>query len=168
MEQQTQAAEAATHQIIRQIITAWAGQNKLVTDFFGRYNESVYLKDIAPGLNRPVYILGHLVAVSDSIIPMFGLGKRLFPELEPIFIITPDKTVAEIPSIAVLKEKWAIINETLSDHFQIMSLGDWMDRHMSVSVADFELNPMRNKLNVLISRTIHIGYHMGQLNLVKG
>jgi hypothetical protein len=41
-----------------------------------------------------------------------------------------------------------------------------MDRHTAVSEADFALNPSRNKLSILISRTNHQSYHLGQLNLL--
>jgi hypothetical protein len=34
---------------------------------------------------------------------------------------------------------------------------------MSVSEADFLLEPNRNKLNVLLSRVSHENYHRGQL-----
>ena len=155
-----------TEQIIGQAIAAWAGQNKQVTGFFSKYEDSVYFNEVAPGRSRAIYILGHLAAVSDGLLPLFGLGERLFPELEPIFIRTPDRTVADIPTLAELKQKWETINTTLTAHFAAMSSADWMDRHMSVSPEDFAKEPTRNKFNVLLSRTIHQGYHMGQLNLM--
>ncbi len=124
------------------------------------------MKEVAPGRSRAIYILGHLVAVNDSLLPMFGLGDKLFPELEPIFIRTPDRSLADIPTIAELKQKWEQVNTALSAHFASMSVTDWMDRHMSVTPEDFAKEPTRNKFNVLVSRTIHQGYHMGQLNLM--
>jgi len=47
-----------------------------------------------------------------------------------------------------------------------MSVADWMGRHMSVSEEDFAKEPQRNKFNVLIGRTNHQSYHLGQLNLL--
>jgi hypothetical protein len=47
-----------------------------------------------------------------------------------------------------------------------MSTADWLDRHMSISAEDFKREPMRNKLNVLINRTNHESYHLGQLMLL--
>jgi hypothetical protein len=34
-----------------------------------------------------------------------------------------------------------------------------------VSDADFGVNPLRNRLAVLLSRTEHIAYHLGQVAL---
>lgn len=160
-------ANAATEQIIRQIINAWAAQNKIVTTFFNKYDDTVYESEVAPGRNRAIYLLGHLIASNDGMLPMFGLGERLFPQLEAIFSGTPDRTFDEIPSIAELKNNWSLLNTTLAAHFATLTVEDWLDRHSRVSEADFALDPLRNKLNVLISRTIHQGYHAGQLALLK-
>lgn len=158
---------AATEQIIRQIINAWASQNKIVTAFFNKYDETVYESEVAPGRNRAIYLLGHLIASNDSMLPMFGLGERLFPQLEAIFSTSPDRTFDEIPSIAELKSNWSTLNTTLATHFATLSVEDWLGRHNRVSEADFALDPLRNKLNVLIGRTVHQGYHAGQLALLK-
>lgn len=157
---------AVAEQIITQVINSWAAQNKSVTAFVNKYDESAYAKEIAPGRNRPVYLLGHLIAVNDGMLPLFGLGEKLFPELEATFIKAPDKTVAELPTVADLKLKWEQLNATLTKHFATMTAQDWMGRHTAVSPEDFELEPKRNKLNVLLDRVIHQSYHSGQMNLL--
>lgn len=153
--------------IITQVIKAWTAQNKQVTDFFNQYADDVYQHEIAPGKNRAVYLLGHLIAVNDGMHTLFALGDRLFPELEIPFIKSPDKTVNDLPSVAELKQKWEALNTSLTGHFSKMTEADWMGRHTAVSEADFALEPLRNKLNVLIGRTNHQSYHMGQLKLIK-
>jgi ribosomal-protein-alanine N-acetyltransferase len=158
--------QAFTAQIISQVINSWKGQNKNVTHFFERYDSSAYAKEVAPGRNRAIYLLGHLIAVNDGMLPLFGLGERLFPELEAIFVSAPDKSVAELPSFADLKQKWEQLNAKLTDHFDGMKINNWLDRHTAVSEEDFALDPKRNKLNVLLGRTIHQSYHSGQLNLL--
>jgi uncharacterized damage-inducible protein DinB len=161
-------AITATELIVQQVITAWEGQNKAVSKFINKYDEPAYLKEVAPGRNRAIYLLGHLVSTSDSLLVFFGLGDRLFPELEEIFSRNPDKTFAEIPSFAELKEKWEALNLTLTQHFSQMKTQEWLERHTKVSPEDFAKEPHRNKLNVLISRTNHQAYHLGQMNLLKG
>lgn len=153
-------------QIIKQLLKAWNAQNKTINTFFSKYEDDFYLNEIAPQRNRAVYILGHLVAVNDSLLPLLGLGEILFPELQPLFIRTPDRTVAEIPSVAALKEQWAQLIQTLDGHFAKMTAEEWLEKHTAVSDADFALDPLRNKLNVLISRTNHTSYHAGQLALL--
>lgn len=154
-------------QIIRQLIKAWKAQNKIITTFFSKYEDDFYSTEIAPGRNRAIYVLGHLIAVNDSMLPLMGLGETLFPGLQPLFIRTPDRTVAEIPSITALKEQWAKITQTLDDHFEKMTPEEWLAKHTAVSDADFAIDPLRNKLNVLISRTNHTSYHSGQLALLN-
>jgi len=44
-----------------------------------------------------------------------------------------------------------------------MSPSDWFTKHSAISAEDFEKEPHRNKLNILINRTNHQSYHMGQL-----
>jgi len=48
-----------------------------------------------------------------------------------------------------------------------MTSEDWLSRHTSVSEEDFAADPLRNKLNVLIGRTNHESYHLGQANLLN-
>jgi len=161
------AAVAQTQQIITQLLAAWASQNKAVTSFFSKYNDNFYLGEIAPDHNRAIYLFGHLVAVNDGLLSMFGLGEKLYPELEALFIANPDKAFETIPSIPQLREYWEKVNTTLTAHFAAMTPADWLSRHTRVSEEDFAKEPHRNKLNVLISRTSHSAYHMGQLVLMR-
>jgi len=148
------------------VIKSWEVQNKAITDIFNKYEDGYYFNEVAPSRNRAVYLLGHLVAMNDILLPMLGLGDKLFPELESMFIASPDKTVENIPSLATLKENWATLNQTLAVHFNKMEETDWLSRHTKVSVEDFAIDPTRNKLNVLIGRIGHINYHRGQLAFI--
>ncbi|MFL9485274.1 DinB family protein [Chitinophagaceae bacterium LWZ2-11] len=157
------AVSASLEMVIKQIINAWTTQNKTITDFFNKYDDDVYLNEVSPGRNRAAYLLGHLIASNDGMIPLFGLGEKLFPELEAIFLTNADKSITEIPSVTLLKQYWETLNKTLTDHFNSMHSHEWLERHSKVSEEDFALDPLRNKLNVLIGRTNHESYHRGQL-----
>jgi hypothetical protein len=155
-----------TEQIVKQVIDTWTNRNKVFTDFFNKYKDEAYLNEIAPGRNRAIYLLGHLIASNDGMIPLFGLGERLFPELE-MFSGNPDRSFEINVSVEELKTKWAALNTSLTTHFAKMSVADWMGKHTAVSSEDFVKEPHRNKLNVLLSRTNHQSYHLGQLNLLS-
>jgi hypothetical protein len=43
-----------------------------------------------------------------------------------------------------------------------MSSNDWARRHSSVSEEDFAKDPSRNRFAVLLGRTNHLSYHLGQ------
>lgn len=165
--QPTSQDQVYTQQIITQLIKSWSASNKNVTDFFAKYQEQDYLKEIAPGRNRAIYLLGHLIAVNDGMLPLFGLGEKLFPELEAPFLKEADKSTPDTVSLITLQQQWQTLNEKLATQFSAMPAADWLDRHTAVSPEDFAINPLRNKLNVLISRINHQAYHMGQLNLLS-
>ncbi len=150
-------------QTITQVIKSWEAQNKAITDIFTKYDDDFYFRGVAPDRNRAIYLLGHLIAMNDFLLPMLGLGDKLYPELENTFVTNPDRAVAAIPSIGTLREYWATLNQTLAGHFDMMAQSDWFGRHTKVSQADFEKDPSRNKLNVLIGRIGHMNYHRGQL-----
>jgi hypothetical protein len=48
-----------------------------------------------------------------------------------------------------------------------MTADAWLSRHESMTDADFEKDPARNKLSVLLNRTNHLSFHFGQLRLLK-
>ena len=43
----------------------------------------------------------------------------------------------------------------------------WLEKHDAVSAEDFESEPLRNRLSVLLSRTAHVQFHTGQIRLIK-
>ena len=153
--------------LVKMTIAAWDTQNNYFTKLIDTIGEEQLQKEIAPGKNTGVYLLGHLVAVSDAMLPLLGWGEKLFPELEEVFIKHPDKATAVKPPVAELKEKLHAVNTKLSAHFHMATIDQWLDRHMAVAPEDFANEPHRNRLNVLISRTNHLANHIGQLLLLK-
>ena len=148
-------------------ITAWDGQNKQLLKLLESIPDERLLAEVAPGKNTGHYLLGHLVAVSDALLPLFGLGESLYPSLLDVFVKNPDNSGLAKASVPELKAQLAAVNTRLSAAFAKLSPSDWLDRHTAVSEADFEKEPHRNRLNVLFSRTSHLAYHLGQLALLK-
>jgi DinB superfamily len=153
--------------VVKMIISAWDAQNNQLNKLLNEFSDEQWQKEIAPGKNRGIYLLGHLIAVSDAMFPILGFQDRLFPALEPVFIFHPDKAGVDMPSIAELKEKLRVVNARMKDHIQSTTTAQWFERHMSVSPEDFAKEPHRNKLNIIINRTGHMAYHIGQLRLLK-
>lgn len=151
-----------TTRVIQQIINFWEANNKNITAFFNKHADEVYGKQVAPGRNSGIYLMAHLVAVSDGLFPILGLGERQYPELE-VFADESEANISYAANITELKAKWEILNTKLAAEFAKQTPDWWLDRHMNVSEADFALDPNRNKLNVLLSRASHENYHRGQL-----
>jgi hypothetical protein len=153
--------------LLKMTLTAWDAQNNYLSKLLGSLSDEQLSREIAPGKNTGTYLLGHLVAVSDAMLPLLGFGDRLFPALENVFIKSPDKSGLEKPAIAQLKESLEAVNKTLAIHFQHTTVDEWLGKHTAVSAEDFSKEPHRNKLNVVISRTNHMANHIGQMLLLK-
>lgn len=119
-------------------------------------------KAIAPGRNRLIYLWGHLIAVHDGMLPLLDVGPRLHPHLEATFVTAGDRAVEVLPSAVELKRMWDEVHAALLAGWRDFTPVDWAARHTAVSEQDFAVNPLRNRLAILLSRTSHIGYHLGQ------
>ncbi len=134
---------------------------------FTRLSEEQLLQEIAPGKNRLIYLWGHLTAVNDALIPLLGFGERLHPELDAMFVSNPDRFLTQTLSGKELRQIWDEINESLWTAFSTLSASEWLQKHASVSEEDFAREPHRNRFAVLLSRTEHIAYHLGQAALAE-
>jgi hypothetical protein len=124
-------------------------------------------KQVAPGKNRLLYLVGHLTAIHDRMFPLLGIGERLHPELDAVYIDNPDRSVPDPLSPAQIKNAWSEVNGRLTAAFEKYTPAQWLEKHTAVSVEDFEKEPTRNRLAVLIGRTNHAAFHTGQVALTK-
>lgn len=131
------------------------------------FSDPDFQKRVAPGRNRLYYLLGHLTAVHDRLLPMLGIGERLHPELDEAFLTNPDGTLSDPVSAADLRKAWTEINIRLTTAFDRFSPQDWLRKHTAVSDEDFAADPTRNRLAVVLSRTNHLSFHNGQFVLAK-
>ena len=152
---------------VKMIMLSWEAQNSRTTKLFNTLTDDQFLLEVSPGRNRGIYLLGHLIAVNDSLAVTLGLGERLFSQYEDIFLEKPDKSGMEMPDIDTLKQNWNQGTQQLKDYFKKMTAGDWFLKHTTISEADFAKEPHRNKLNVQITRINHEAYHQGQLTLLQ-
>ena len=134
---------------------------------FEKLTDEEMQNEVAPNRNRGIYLLGHLTAVHDMMLPLLNLGEQLYPQLGNSFIKNPDNSQSEIFSAKDLRQYWKNINSKLANHFNSMQMDEWFQKHNSVSAEDFIKEPHRNKLNIVISRTNHLSYHLGQLAFLK-
>lgn len=153
--------------IVKMAVAAWDSQNKQLVKLIDSLTDEQLAKEIAPGRNSGVYLLGHLIAVSDALLPLLGFSDRLFPEMEEVFIKNPDKAGLPKPTVTELKQRLEAVNTKLNTHFQLLEVDEWLERHTAVSAEDFASEPHRNKLNVLLNRTGHMANHIGQMLLLK-
>ena len=132
---------------------------------FGNLSQEQLLQEIAPGKNRLIYLCGHLTASNDALIPLLGFGARIHPELDLMFVSNPDRTVPTILSGEDWKIIWQETAQILWTGFLKLSVAEWLQKHAAVSDEDFLREPHRNRFTVLLGRTAHIAYHLGQARL---
>jgi DinB superfamily len=143
-------------------LKAWKTQIDRADKLFGNLSSEEVLREIAPGRNRLLYLWGHLTAIHDAMLPLLELGERLYPEFDVAFVSNPDKSQAAIPSHEQVRQAWKSVNAELSKGFEKMSWSDWLQRHAAVSEEDFAKDTSRNRFAILLSRTNHLSYHLGQ------
>jgi uncharacterized damage-inducible protein DinB len=148
-------------------LRSWKQNADRVEQFYASVSDAELEKEIAPGRNRLVYLLGHLAAVSDSMISLLGLGERLHPELDVPFLKSPDRSVPVPLSNTQLRAVAREIDAALWAALNRLTPAQWLERHTSVSPEDFAKEPHRNRFSVLLSRTAHMQFHYGQMVLTK-
>ena len=146
-------------------LKAWKTQIDRADKLFGALSSEEVLREIAPGRNRLLYLWGHLTAIHDAMLPLLGLRERLHAEFDVAFVSNPDKSQAAIPSHEQVRRAWNGVNAELWKGFETMSWSDWLQRHSAVSEEDFANDPSRNRFSILLSRTNHLSYHLGQAAL---
>jgi hypothetical protein len=151
--------------LIDSALRNWRSNVDRAGKLFGNLSQEQLLQEVAPGKNRLIYLWGHLTAFNDALIPLLSLGARIHPELDLMFVSNPDRTVPTILLGEDLKIIWQQTSEILWSSFTKLSIADWLQKHSAVSEEDFLREPYRNRFTVLLGRTAHIAYHVGQAKL---
>lgn len=151
--------------MIQSVLSNWRLTITRLNTLFDGLTEAQFNEEIAPGRNRVVYLLGHLTAVHDLSLEVLRLGPRHHPELDEVFIKNPDRGVELSASLSDLRSFWKAVNQRLEDSMALLTPEQWVGRHRNVSDEEFAKNPSRNCMSVVLNRTSHAGYHLGQIML---
>jgi hypothetical protein len=152
---------------VKMALDAWNQYLKRIDDLFHELSDEQLEKQVAPGKNTAKYLLGHMTAVHDRMMPLLGVGQALYPKLFHDFEEKGDGDQVNAYSTAELRRCWSEVNAALNNGIATLSGDEWFGRHNSVSEEDFSKEPHRNKLNVMLNRTNHIAWHYGQLLLLR-
>jgi hypothetical protein len=143
-------------------LKAWDTNIERANKLFGGSSPEQLNKEVAPGKNRLIYLWGHLTAVHDRMLPLLDFGPRLYAEFDAAFLTNPDRTAPNPPSAEEIGKSWNAVNTKLTEGFAGLQPAEWLQRHTSVSEEDFAKDPSRNRFAILLSRTNHLSYHLGQ------
>jgi hypothetical protein len=152
---------------VKIILDRWDASIKNLTSLLENLSDAALMKEIVPGKNRGIYLLGHLIAVHDDMLRLLDMGEKQYPELYEPFIKTPDNVNTAMPSLIDLRKMCIEQTNYLKQKFDKLSAIEWFDKHTAVTSDEFKTEPHRNKLNIIVTRTSHLQYHLGQLQLLK-
>lgn len=153
--------------MVKMILDRWNGALKSWDSVLQGLTDDQLQREVAPGKNRGIYLLGHMIAVHDDMLVLLDMGDRLYPQLQEPFLKSADKAVADLPAVSELRTQWAEQCAVLNGKIASVPLEGWFEKHTAVSAEDFGKEPHRNKLNIVLTRTTHLTYHTGQLVLLK-
>jgi DinB family protein len=148
-------------------LNAWNGHIKKADTLFKSLTDEQLQKQVAPGRNRGIYLVGHLAAVHDHMFELLGIGERMYAHFDAPFISEADKHDVELASAAEIREAWETTSQKLAEAFGKLKPEEWFAKHTKMTDEDLAKEPHRNRLSVLISRTDHMAYHLGQVALIN-
>src|SRR6202171_5560106 len=166
LNERSQDSMASDEVLIQTAISSWEQVINRVGTWCLSCSEELLSVEVAPGKNRILYLWGHLTAVNDAMFSVLRLGERLHPELDAVFIVQPDRSFS-LPTSAEIAKCWEDVLTELLSRFKALSAKEWLESHGNVSPEEFERNPTRNRLAVLLGQTNHASYHFGQMMLAK-
>lgn len=149
-------------------LTSWQRVIAQIDKGLEQWTDDDLQTEISPGRNRLYYLLGHLTAVHDLMLPLLRLGDRLYPSLDEQFIKQADRSFpGPEPSPSDLRKAWTEVNTKLTSALEQLEPAELLERHSAISKEDFAKEPHRNRLTVLLGRTTHAAMHEGQMRLVR-
>jgi len=151
---------------IKMVLDAWRSKVSQFDMLLSELSDEQLGKEVAPGRNRGTYLLGHLTSLADSIFPLLGYEKSA-PHLWKPFVQLPDRVDDDVPGAKALRQEWIKVRGALEERITTIGTEEWFRKHTAISAEDFEKEPHRNKLNVILSRVSHLDYHLGQLQFLK-
>jgi len=153
--------------LVKMVIDRWNGSIANLNKHINSLTDEQLQKEISPGRNRGIYLLGHLIAVHDEMLKLLDMGEKIFPELFESYIKQADKASTQTLTASELRAMWEKQNDHIQEKFEKLTPEEWFEKHTAVSEEDFAKELHRNKLNIIITRTSHLQYHTGQIVLLN-
>src|SRR6187455_3456796 len=107
-----------TGTMVKMVLDRWDACIKNADTLISSLTDETLEKEIAPGKNRGIYLIGHLVAVHDDMLILLDMGEKLYPGLHEPFLKAPDKSTHQIPTVTELRKFWNKQCEVLKQKFE--------------------------------------------------
>ena len=80
---------------IKMVVSNWDLQVGRMNSVLAKLSDEELSVPTAPGRNTGIYLLGHLAAVSDGMFTFLGIGERLNPAMDEVFLRNPEESNLE-------------------------------------------------------------------------
>jgi hypothetical protein len=137
-----------------------------VNMYLKRLSDDDLKREIAPGKNHGVWLLGHLIASDDDLSLYFGKGTMLYPDYSDIFgqgsVLKP---LAEYPPVSLLREQWKNVTDKNIKIYAELHDEELNEPHAMIK-GKVEDDFFKTKENCSINWLLHQMYHAGQLGVL--
>jgi hypothetical protein len=120
---------------------AWKLIIARLDQMFSSMNDEELLREVALGRNRVFYLMGHLTAVHDRLLPMLGLGERLHPGVDDHVLTNADRVTADRVAPEAVRLAWSEVNAQLTAAMAALPPEEWLKKRHAVSDEDFAKIP---------------------------
>ncbi len=144
------------------VIDAWSSGVAKMKTILSSLSDEDFENSI--GNDKVNYIIAHLTAINDLTIEVLGIGEINNMNLYNYFKVYETKLPLPISNKELLK-LWTITCEQIDLKIKDFTPDDWFGKHTAVTIKEFNKEPDRNKLNVLLNRSHRMATAVGQLSL---
>lgn len=148
-------------------VLQWNTYNTRMQKAFDELDGTEFQVPVAEGFNSPSWILGHLVDTDDMLLEVLGIRARIYPDLSRIYHHERGSNQTGHLAKSELMSRWKVILAELERSFKSWTESEWLSKHAVVSEQDFQREPHRNRLNVMLTRVAHKASHLGQIAMMK-
>jgi hypothetical protein len=144
----------------------WKIMSRWISETLKSLTDEDLCKEISPGRNHGVWILGHLIQSEDELSIYLGKGEYIFPEYESLFgqknKIAP---VNSYPDVSVLRNQWETVKVKNDKILSELSDEEWDEPHALIEGA-LDDDYFKTRGGCVMNWILHQNYHIGQLVLL--
>lgn len=140
-------------------LNTWKATVGRFDDIVAASSDEELEREVTPGKSRLFYLVGHLTALHDRLLPVLGLGERRHAELDDEFGAERDEHRTSAVSPMRVRQLWSEVNATVLAGMERLTPEQWLEKPPAA------VEPSR--LSVLLNWTDHVSLHSTQIRLTR-
>lgn len=140
-------------------LNTWKATVGRFDDIVAASSDEELEREVTPGKSRLFYLIGHLTALHDRLLPVLGLGERRHAELDAEFGEERDEHRTSAVSPRRVRQLWSEVNATVLAGMERLTPEQWLEQPPAA------VEPSR--LSVLLNWTDHVSLHSTQIRLTR-